>query len=83
MARAVAEGRVMRLYFQVDARLDGWHCTGCDLLGPGRTAPCPLCGAATIAADLADALTVKVEREGGQVDISYGMQEPVAGALRF
>jgi len=83
VAKAAGEGRVMRLYFPEDARLDGWHCTACDLLGPGRSIPCPVCGGGTIAADLADALAVKVEREGGQVDISYGMQEPVAGALRF
>jgi hypothetical protein len=83
VAKAASEGRVMRLYFPEDARLDGWHCTGCDLLGPGRSLPCPVCGGGTIEADLADALAVKVEREGGQVDISYGMQEPVAGALRF
>lgn len=83
VAKAAGEGRVMRLYFPVEARLDGWHCTACDLLGPGRTAPCPVCGIPTIAADLVDALAVKVEREGGQVDISYGMQDPVAGALRF
>lgn len=83
VAKAAGEGRVMRLYFPVDARLDGWHCTACDLLGPGKTVPCPVCGSPTVAADLVDAMAVKVEREGGQVDISYGMQEPVAGALRF
>jgi hypothetical protein len=83
VARAAGEGRVMRLYLTPEARLDGWHCTACDLLGAGRTVPCRLCGEPTLPADLAHALAVKVEREGGQVDISYGMQEPVAGALRF
>jgi peptide subunit release factor 1 (eRF1) len=85
---SVRRGAVDRLYVLRDFREDGRACVGCAALQPGPGAACRVCGQATVAIELGEAMVTRTIAAGGAVtivDTHAGLARVggVAARLRF
>ena len=85
---AVGRGAVHRLYLHRGFREPGRVCAGCGTLGAESLGACPLCGQATSAIELGEAMVTRVIAAGGAVvavDDDPGLKRVggVAARLRY
>jgi peptide subunit release factor 1 (eRF1) len=83
IAQAANEGRIMRLYLKAGVQKDGWICKNCGVVGSEITNLCYVCGSEVKSADLIEEIVLKVERDGGVIDISLQQEKDIFAVLRF
>lgn len=83
IAQAANEGRIMCLYLKAGVQREGWICTSCSAIGSEITNLCYICASSVKKADLIEEIVLKVQRDGGVIDISLQQEKEIFAVLRF
>lgn len=83
IAHAANEGRIMRLYLKAGFQKDGWICSSCSIIGSEITNLCYICNSPVKETNIIEEIILKVERNGGVIDISLQQEKDIFAVLRF
>lgn len=88
VADAVNQRRVGALIVTSTARMTGWRCTSCGILGAAVPLGCPACGSPVLTLDLVEELIAHAEAEGADVvfvesPVELDQRDGIGAILRF
>lgn len=77
------QGRIYKLFVKAFSSTPGWACPSCEVVGQNTLNHCPVCQQPVETVDLVEAAMVKVEKQGGKVEVSTQIPYEVAGIVRY